>query len=86
MKWLYQLSDRQLISRARNFYEDNAEIISWWKHDDYDDYEHQETVIQLTGLYNTMTELADRLDLVLGQKAILEEALKGATQALGEVE
>jgi hypothetical protein len=33
-----------------------------------------------------MTELADRLDLVLGQKAILEEALKGATQALGEVE
>ena len=86
MKWLYQLNDRQLISRARNMYEDNPEIISWWKHDDYDDYEHQETVIQLTGLYNTMTELANRLDLVLGQKAILEEALKGATQALGEVE
>lgn len=86
MKWLYQLSDKQLIVRARNVFDDNAEIISWWKHDDYDDYEHQETVIQLTGLYNTMTELADRLEIVLGQKAILEEALKGATEALGEVE
>lgn len=83
MNILDNMTDKQVIIRARKVFDDNDEILSMFS---METYEYREASAHIYGMYDTMLDLADRLEERNHQIAMLSEALEGARTALGEVE
>ena len=83
MNFVDNMTNKQLIVRARNVFDDNDDVAGLC---DLEDFYGMEIYTHITGMHGTMLKLADRLEEALGQIETLSDALNGARQALGEVE
>ncbi len=83
MNIIDNMTDKQLIIRARKVFDDNDEIVSMFS---METYEYREASAHIYGMWETMIDLAARLEERNNDVARLSEALEGARMALGEVE